>query len=131
MNHPNDDRLLLLAYGELPEAEAAEIETHLAACIDCRQQLVGFERQRAALAFAVPGRPTRALPWMGATLAAAAALTAVLIAISRSGDDGRQGWQPPSVWSATAGYIAGGAPVVEIDAQLTRLEQEKADGFPN
>jgi hypothetical protein len=34
-------------------------------------------------------------------------------------------WPPPAVWSATAGYIAGGTTVVEIDVQLTRLEQER------
>ena len=39
MNHPHEDRLLLLAYGELPEAEAREIETHLVGCRGCWEAL--------------------------------------------------------------------------------------------
>ena len=48
MNHPSDDLLLLLAYGELPVSEAAAAEAHLAACPACRAQLERLERPRVA-----------------------------------------------------------------------------------
>jgi hypothetical protein len=34
--HPSDDDLVLLFYGELPEAEAAGLRSHVAACEPCR-----------------------------------------------------------------------------------------------
>ena len=40
-------------------------------------------------------------------------------------------WTPTTTWSATAGYVAGGKAMVEIDAQLTLLEQERYYGLPN
>jgi len=36
-------------------------------------------------------------------------------------------WTPHTPWSATAGYVTDRA-MVDIDAQLTRLEQEKSYG---
>lgn len=123
MNHPHEDRLLLLAYGDLPEAEAAEVEAHVASCASCGAALERLERARVALDWAVPQR-RRPVRWIAAGLAAAALVAAVVYA--RNTSEPRHPWQPPHVFSATAGYIAGGPSVVEIDAQLTRLEQERS-----
>ncbi len=49
MNHPRNDELLLLAYGELAEPAAGQIEAHVATCLACQAQLAGFERGRLAL----------------------------------------------------------------------------------
>ena len=130
MNHPHEERLLLLAYGELPDADAAELETHLAVCAACREDLERLESARVALDWAVPPqrRPAR---WLVAGLAAAALLAAVLLTRHGSPSGAEGVWQPSHVWSATAGYIAGGPSLVQIDAQLTRLEQERYHGLPN
>ncbi len=128
MNHPHEDRLLLLAYGELPDADAAELETHLAACAACREDLARLERTWVALEWAVPTQRRRAR-WIAAGLAAAALLAAVFL--TRRGSPQQEVWQPLHVWSPTAGYMAGGPSVVEIDAQLTRLERERFYGWPN
>ena len=131
MNHPSDDRLLLLAYGELPESEAAAAESHLAACPTCRAQFERLERSRVALDVAMPRTRRHVTRWVAAGLAAAAVLATVWLAGSPPRRDVDQAWRPPAVWSATAGYVAGGRPMVEIDAQLTRLEQERYYGLPN
>lgn len=131
MNHPNDDELLLLAYGELPAADAAAAEVHLAACPECRAQLERLERAHVALDVAMPPQRRLAVRWIAAGLAAAALLAAVLLPNAPPSRSANQGWQPTSGWSATAGYITGGRAMVEIDAQLTRLEQERYYGPPN
>jgi hypothetical protein len=131
MNHPHEDRLLLLAYGELPAADAAEVEAHVATCAACRDDLARLERARVALDWAALRRRSRAPRWIAAGLAAAAVLAAVLFGRHPSPPSPDGVWQPPHVWSATAGYIAGGPPLVQIDAQLTRLEQERYHGLPN
>jgi hypothetical protein len=123
MNHPHEDQLLLLAYGELPAAEATELEAHVVGCAVCGAALERLERARVALEWAVPER-RRPVRWLAAGLAAAAVVAGVLL--TRGGSHGVEPWQPPHVWSPTAGYIAGGQPLVEIDAQLTRLEQERS-----
>ncbi len=120
MNHPHEDRLLSLAYGDLPEAEAAEVEGHVAGCTTCHAALERLERARVALDWAVPER--RPVRWIAAGLAA--------VLFTRGGSHGLEPWQPSHVWSPTAGYIAGGQPLVEIDAQLTRLEQERTYARP-
>jgi anti-sigma factor RsiW len=130
MNHPNDDQLLLLAYGELPETDAAAAEAHLAACPTCRGQFERLERPRVALDVAMPPTRRHVTRWVAAGLAAAAVIAAVWLTGSPR-RDAKQGWQPASVWSATAGYVAGGRALVEIDAQLTRLEQERYYGLPD
>lgn len=129
MTHPREDRLLLLAYGELPEEEAQEMETHLAACAGCRAQLERLERARIALDVALPARrhPAR---WVAVGLAAAAGLVALWIGTRPPTSALDVGWPPHAVWSATAGYIAGGTAVVQIDSQLTRLEQEPLYALP-
>ena len=135
MNHPTEDQLLLHAYGELPEPHAIEIESHIAACSVCADQLAQLERSRVALDVALPARRRRAaIVWATAALAAAAIIAAVLFTrTAPSGDaaSGGKGWNPTTVWSATAGYVAGGHALVDIDAQLTRLEQERSYGLPN
>ena len=127
MNHPHEDRLLLLAYGDLPEAEAAEVEAHVAGCATCHAAFERLERARVALDLAMSPK-RRPVRWIAAGLAAAALLAAVVL--TRDNSQPRHPWQPPHVWSATAGYIAGGPSVVEIDAQLTRLEQERSYARP-
>lgn len=127
MNHPTDDELLLLAYGEL-EARAADAEAHVADCPACQHRLAQLERARVALDVALPARPPRRrLTWAtaGFALAAAAVLAGVLITRSDASRDDERRWNPTTTWSATAGYVAGGKAVVDIDAQLTRLEQER------
>jgi hypothetical protein len=130
MNHPTGDELLLLAYGELPGAAAAEIESHAAACPACRQQLADLERTRVALDVAMPARRGVKPAWAALALAAAAALAGLWLT-SRQPSRPHQAWQPMTVWSTTAGYVAGGQAMVDIDARLTRLEQERHYGWPN
>lgn len=134
MNHPTEDELLLLAYRELPEPQAMTIESHVAACPVCAGQLAQLERARVALDVALPERRPRIVAWtaLGA-LAAAAAVAGVLLIRTMVGSQGvvARGWNPTTVWSATAGYVAGGNAVVDIDAQLTRLEQERSYALPN
>jgi hypothetical protein len=131
MSHVNDDQLLLLSYGELGEADAAVAELHLAGCGTCRARLEGLERSRAALEWMdqKPGR--RATRWIVGVALAAAAILAVILVRPGAERPGERAWLPPTQWSATAGYIAGGTSVVEIDAQLTRLEQERYYGLPD
>ncbi len=134
MNHPTEDDLLLLAYGDLPEPRVADLESHVAACSLCAEQLAGLERARVALDLAVTARPRRsAILWAamagGGALAVAAVLVVMLVPKASTSDEFR-GWSPTTSWSATAGYVAGGKAMVEIDAQLTRLEQERFYGRP-
>jgi anti-sigma factor RsiW len=131
-NHPSADELLLFAYGELPLPRAADVEAHVAACAGCHAQLAEFERGRVATEWALERPRRRAIRWVavGGALAAAAALAGILLTTRRSNDDAPGGWPGQLEWSATAGYIAGGRPVIAIDAQLTRLEQERSYARP-
>lgn len=133
MNHPTEDELLLLAYRELPEPQATTIESHIAACPRCADQLAQLERARVALDLSLSDRQPHVVAWAAlAALAAAAAVAGVLLTRTPpSGNVVARGWNPTTVWSATAGYVAGGNAVVEIDAQLTRLEQERPYALPN
>ena len=128
MSHPTSDELLLLAYGELPRDAAAPIEAHVASCADCRRELSSLDAARAALEVAVT--PRRPLRWIPIGLAAAAVLAGVLLARSGTRTAPPRGWNPTTEWSATAGYVTGGKAVMDIDAQLTRLEQERSYAFP-
>jgi anti-sigma factor ChrR (cupin superfamily) len=134
MTHYDEDRLLLFAYGELAEADAAGIETHLTACAECHARFARLELARAAAQLVLqPAGQRRGGRWsvVGAGLVSAAAIAAAVLALPRDSQAPERAWRPPSVWSATAGYIAGGPSVVEIDAQLTRLEKERYHGLPN
>jgi hypothetical protein len=133
MKHPTEDELLLLAYHELPEPQEMAIESHIAACHVCADQLAQLERARVALDLSVPDRRHRVVAWtaLGALAAAAAIAGVLLLRTVPSHDAVARGWNPTKVWSATAGYVAGGNAVVDIDAQLTRLEQERSYASPN
>jgi anti-sigma factor RsiW len=130
MNHPTEDQILLLAYGELPDADARHIEAHVTGCAACSAAFDRIERARVAVDLGLPQSKTR-LRWVVAALAAAAVLATVLLLRPTSPQPPEDRWRPMSVWSSTAGYVAGGTAMVEIDAQLTRLEQERDYGWPN
>jgi hypothetical protein len=131
MNHPSGDELVLLAYGQLPEALTGELESHVAVCPACQAQLAQLDHARVALDVAMPVRRRRVAAWTGFAIAAAAALAGVLISEPSPSDRRDDGWRATTTWSATAGYVAGGKVMVDIDAQLTRLEQERSYGVPN
>lgn len=130
MTHPTDDQLLLVAYAELPRDDAAGLEAHLAACEECRARFARLEGARAALDVALPQRRGRAVPWIAAGLAAAV-LAAVVLMKSPPPRPENAGWRPASQWSTTAGYFTGGRTMMEIDAQLTRLETGRYYAQPN
>lgn len=130
MNHPTEDTLLLAAYGELAHEDAAATDAHLAGCPACRDLLAALERARVGLDVALPRRRRRRAPWVVAGLAAAAVLAAVLVSTGPQPSFRGDAWPPERTWSATAGYVAGGAALVAIDSQLTRLEQEKRYARP-
>ncbi|HMG19272.1 MAG TPA: hypothetical protein VK573_11145 [Gemmatimonadales bacterium] len=130
MNHPSGEELVLLAYGELPELVAGELESHVATCPACQGQLAQLDRARVALDVAMPVRRRRVAAWAGFAIAAAAALAGVLISEPSPSRDHGDGWRPTTTWSTTAGYVAGGKVMADIDAQLTRLEQEEYYGRP-
>ena len=133
MNHPTDDQLLLLAYGELASADMSDIESHVAACSTCGDKLAHFERARVALDVALPkqARPVARWAALGGLAAAAVVAGVLLTRIHPPGPEAARGWNPTKVWSATAGYVAGGNAMVDIDARLTRLEQERSYALPN
>jgi anti-sigma factor RsiW len=131
MNHPPEDDLLLLAYGELDAAATADVERHVATCAACHERFLRLERARVAVDWTA--EPTirsgerRVAPWAVLTaLAAAAAVATILLTGGPSSDERPRSWPEQREWSATAGYIAGGQPLIAIDAQLTRLEQERS-----
>ena len=131
MNHPSNDELLLLAYGELPESAAAQVEAHVVACPACQTELAGLEHARVALDTLLPRRRRAVVAWAAVALAAAAVLTGVLIMKSGPFKNEAPRWNPTTTWSATAGYVTGGKAMLDIDAQLTRLERERYYGLPN
>lgn len=66
MNHP-DDLLAGYALGALDSADAAIVEEHVEECVDCREDLAGYEPVRESLALSVdqvappPGLRARAM----------------------------------------------------------------------
>jgi hypothetical protein len=134
MNHPHEDDLLLLAYGELDPRATADLERHVAACAECHERFFRLERGRVAVEWTrtAPARTRRHVArWAALTaLAAAAAVAAILVTGGPSSDERPRRWPEQREWSATAGYIAGGQPLIAIDAQLTRLEQERSYVLP-
>lgn len=133
MNHPTEDQLLLLAYDELAEPLDSEIASHIAACPGCADRLAQLERARVALDVALPKARRPVVRWAAlGGLAAAAVVAGVLLTRTNPPDQAAtRGWNPTTMWSATAGYVAGGSAVVDIDARLTRLEQERSHALPN
>ncbi|HEV2672479.1 MAG TPA: hypothetical protein VGU74_15400 [Gemmatimonadales bacterium] len=133
MNHPSDDELLLLAYDELPRSRVAAIESHITGCRACQHAFAHLTTARAALDLALPAR-RRVMPvvWATVALAAAAAVAGVVIMRSAPSRQPVDRWTPTMTWSATAGYVTGGKAMLDIDAQLTRLERgERYYGRPN
>ncbi|SRR6266487_2753676 len=131
MNHPTGDELLLLAYGELPAAHVARVEAHLGECAACRAQFTRLDAAHVALDTAIAPLRRIAPRWTVAALAAAVVLATVFLTSSGPRRRVHPEWRPTSTWSATAGYVTGGRAMVEIDAQLTRLEQERYHGLSN
>ena len=135
MTHVHNDELLRLAYAELRDADLERAETHLAGCAACRAELARLETSRVALDLALPpaAAPARSrrVGWIAAGLAAAAVLAVVVLKNTPPDRLDSQSWRPTSSWSPTAGYVTGGSAMAEIDAQLTRLEQERYYGLPN
>ena len=121
MNHPSDDALLLLAYGELEDAEREAATAHLAACVLCGRRFDALERARVAADWALARPPRRRLRWatLGA-LSAAAVVTAVLV---------RARAEPPRPLAVAVPRYAVAA-LAPIDSILTRLEQEKPHAIP-
>ncbi|HZW89107.1 MAG TPA: zf-HC2 domain-containing protein, partial [Myxococcaceae bacterium] len=54
--HPDDDRLLELAYGEAPASEARVLRQHVDGCARCRKVLEGIAEVRSAFR-SVPAEP--------------------------------------------------------------------------
>lgn len=131
MTHPTADELLLFSYGELPEPRATQAESHIRACSACAEGLARLERGRVALDMALPARPRRPVIVWASVALAAAALAGVVITKSSPPRDPIEHWTPTTTWSATAGYVTGGKTMMDIDVQLTRLEQERYYGLPN
>src|SRR5262249_7767886 len=130
MTHPTADELLLLTYDELPAARLVNVETHLRSCAECQAQLAKIERGRAALDIAAPAPHRRAIAGAVVALAVAAALAGVAIIRSTPSGSGPAERWTTTTWSATAGYVTGGKAMIDIDAQLTRLERGWAYGQP-
>lgn len=124
MNHshcPDNERLVTHLYGEADEAERQRMETHLASCAACRDELAELSEQRANLAAWAPpeaeigvgltpgtmGRASQPAWWhvprwawgaIAATLVAAAAAGIANVEI-RSAPGGlivRTGWAAPA-----------------------------------
>lgn len=133
MNHPHADELLSFAAGEQDELRTAQIASHVAGCAACRGAVAHIDESLSALDVAWPRRArTLARPavWAGFALTAAATVAAVLIRQPPPQTRPADAWMPTTSWSATAGYVAGGKALVDIDAQLTRLEQESSYARP-
>ena len=137
MNHPHPDELLLFASGELTEPRMTDVAAHVQTCPPCRDQLTQLDQSLVALGGGGEGawprsRRSRSLVrpavWGGVAVAAAAALAVVFTRPSH--ESPRAAWAPTTTWSRTAGYVAGGTALLDIDAQLTRLEQERYYGRP-
>ena len=129
MNHPTSDELLLLAYDELPRDAAAPLEAHVAACVECGRELQRLTNARAALDVAIV-TPWRRRRWIPLALAAAAILGGILIFTPKGPAHVPNAWPYHREWSAHAGYFAGGRAVIDIDSQLTRIEQGWTYGRP-
>jgi len=120
MNHPHEDDLLRLAYGELAGTAAADAERHLRSCATCRERFLQLERTRVAAEWALARRPQRRLRWGAVTLAAAAALLVMVMFRARP--------EPSALSLTLPRYTAPG--LAPIDSLLTRLEQEKPYAIP-
>ncbi len=131
MIHPDDDQLLLLAYGELPVARLPAVEAHLRECADCGARFRRLEESRIALDWGLERGPVHRAPralWLALPLAAGIGALLLVHQHNGSGRVEREAWKSHLVASPTAGYVTGGAAFMAIDSQLTRLEQERHHG---
>src|SRR6266702_252745 len=90
-----------------------------------------LERGRVALDVARLPQRRAVNRWIAVGLAAAAVLAGVVMTRQGPAPAAAEHWTPTTTWSATAGYVTGGKPMADIDAQLTRLERERYYGLPN
>lgn len=133
MNHPHPDELLLFASGELAEPRLVEVGSHLATCGTCQNALAELEGSLVVLDRVMPHRGralNRPVVWTAVALATAAVLAAVLLMRPHPTVETPPHWTPTTTWSLTAGYVTGGQAMMDIDAQLTRLEQGWSYGRP-
>ena len=117
--HPDDDALLLYAYGE---AGADDFTAHLGECSVCRARLVAIERPRVAADWALPRAAAVRHPvrWtLLGGLAAAAVLAVVLL---------RPQPVTPALSLTVPRYVV--PELAPIDSMLTRLEEEKLYAIP-
>ena len=123
MTHPDESALLLYSYDELPDAEAAELERHLATCPACQDQLRQLDQAAVLMDIVLKRRASsgRRLAHLTAWLAVAATV-AVVVVQAKGPSEGRGSSDTPV--RATAGYLTGGADLIAVDSILGRLEQE-------
>ena len=69
-NEPRE-KLIDLAYGELPDAEASALQQHIEGCDDCRAELAALRSARIALAEFRAGEPATGRLRMGGPSAVA------------------------------------------------------------
>ena len=67
MRHPTDEKILLLAHGELSAWRSLPLQFHLRHCPQCQARYAAFARTSAALAAALRG--PEAAAWQPASLA--------------------------------------------------------------
>jgi len=63
MNHPTNDELLLLAYGELPKRLPAQVEAHVATCPECRTQFAASSTRVSHSTRCCRGRRRAVVAW--------------------------------------------------------------------
>jgi hypothetical protein len=114
MNHDAaSEKLLELAYGDLPEREARAVEAHAAGCPACRDELAGMRETRALMALLpVEPPPERG---MGIVLAAAREAAA--------GRARKATLLPRWLWAGGIGAVAAAA-VAVVSWQLAKSSPE-------
>ncbi|MDQ3265242.1 MAG: zf-HC2 domain-containing protein [Myxococcota bacterium] len=111
--HSHEDKLLDFAYGELPEAEARSVETHLAGCARCAGSLESIRGVRRTMSLL----ETEPAPDSGMeSLLAYAQQTARRIQAGPSA--------PPSRWRAWVFGLAGAASLVVVGIVGTTVSKE-------
>lgn len=111
--HSHEDKLLDFAYGELPEAEARSVETHLAGCTRCAGSLESIRGVRRTMSLL----ETEPAPDAGMeSLLAYAQQTARRIQAGPA--------SPPSRWRAWVFGLAGAASLVVVGIVGTTVSKE-------
>jgi len=116
MNHPTNDELLLLAYGEAPEHEG-----HLARCVDCRSHFALVEEGKLLLELgSARSRARTGAAWIPVALAAGI-VGFLMMAVPREQMPELTPHWRPTLAASPAGYVTD-RELIELDAQLRRLE---------